>query len=312
MTLDERCDRMRCIQWNRGNRIGQGSFYTVYEGITKKFPRPVLRCPEGTKVAVHQSTTPMTSPEIHQNVVRMLSAMPKVNHPCCVSLISWSLPPSGEFTFVTEFYPTDLSRVLALERIGNAPEGFGPTQKSCIAFGIAFGMAYLHSLNILHRDLNPRKILLDDNFFPRISGFGLTKELTFENALRMTMNIGTPVYMAPELSEAWSSEDIFGAIDVFAFGMILCEMVTGESPFLNRYKTGIAVAWAIQEGVRPDIPREMTAEMAELVQQCWNAAPEVRPLFEDMLDHPESFLFEGTDENEYDDFVYNLVQNYRL
>jgi serine/threonine protein kinase len=175
-------------------------------------------------------------------------------------------------------------------------------------------MAYLHSLNIVHRDLKPANILLDENFFPRIADFGLAKVISLENALAMTMNKGTPAYMAPELTdEAFQLEDMFGAIDVFAFGMLLWEMVAEVPPFADKYKDNpYKLTMDIQEGKRPPIPDQMTAEMAELVKQCWEGVPEDRPVFEDMLNSPGDFLFAEADENEYGDFCYDLVQKYAV
>jgi serine/threonine protein kinase len=100
-------------------------------------------------------------------------------------------------------------------------------------------MAYLHSMNVIHRKLKPANMLLDENFFPRIADFGLSELISLENAVDMATYRGTPASTAGELDNddaGWRPEDIFGAVDVFAFGMILWELAAEARPF-PQYKT---------------------------------------------------------------------------
>jgi serine/threonine protein kinase len=78
---------------------------------------------------------------------------------------------------VTEYLEMDLAKIMKSVAKGQTPRGFDATKKSCIAFAIAFGMAYLHAQNMVHRDLKPENILLDANFTPRIADFGFAKAL---------------------------------------------------------------------------------------------------------------------------------------
>jgi serine/threonine protein kinase len=251
--------------------------------------------------------------------VRLLS---QIRHRCCVSLISWdwipirpgiSSDPNG--IEVYEYLPTDLGRILGQVVKGRGPEGFGPTQKSCIAFGIALGMAYLHGLNIIHRDLKPSHILLDEDYRPRIAGFGSATSITLESAFAMQMGVGTPAYMAPEMdSEEWGQDDISGAADVFSFGMILWELASEKTPFAAyEIKTaGFRARQDITTGVRPRLPLNVTPEMRDLIERCWADVPYERPVFEDIVNDASSLLFEGADEQEYNDFRHDLVMSNRV
>ncbi|MBA0727136.1 hypothetical protein Golax_000153, partial [Gossypium laxum] len=100
-----------------------------------------------------------------------------------------------------------------------------------IAVGIARGLEYLHrgcSTRILHFDIKPHNILLDDEFVPKISDFGLAKLcLEKESAISMTGARGTAGYIAPEVFSR-----NFGRVshksDVYSYGMMVLEMVGGR------------------------------------------------------------------------------------
>ncbi|XVF50547.1 hypothetical protein PTKIN_Ptkin04bG0110000 [Pterospermum kingtungense] len=99
-----------------------------------------------------------------------------------------------------------------------------------IAIGIARGLEYLHrgcSTRILHFDTKPHNILLDEDFFPKISDFGLAKQCPKDSAISMMDARGTVGYIAPELFSR-----NFGKLshksDVYSFGMMVLEMVGGR------------------------------------------------------------------------------------
>jgi serine/threonine protein kinase len=99
-------------------------------------------------------------------------------------------------------------------------------QKLELCRGIAKGMAYLHSKGIMHRDLKPANCLLDDRANPKIADFGNAKNAGDSNAsfrAEQTTNIGTPVYMAPELmADNKVMTEYDGAmVDVYSFGILM-------------------------------------------------------------------------------------------
>ena len=76
------------------------------------------------------------------------------------------------------------------------------TKKLNIIYGIASIMSYLHSLNYIHRDIKPLNILLDDQYRPILSDFGLSKLCSLDNNENTKIALGTPFYMAPEIADA--------------------------------------------------------------------------------------------------------------
>jgi serine/threonine protein kinase len=160
----------------------------------------------------------------------------------CLSLISWDCIPTNpsspnsdvQIIDVTEYLPRNLDLVLRWARKGQCPPDFTATITSCIAFGVAFGTAYLHNKSIIHFEIKPSHILLDERFFPRISGFDLSEVITVGNVNKTTMCKDTPQYMAPETDNeegAFGRMDICGATDLFSYGKMLWEMAVERRPF---------------------------------------------------------------------------------
>ncbi|XXG46255.1 hypothetical protein AAC387_Pa02g1147 [Persea americana] len=98
-------------------------------------------------------------------------------------------------------------------------------QRTQIALGIARGLVYLHeecSTQIIHCDINPQNILLDESFTPRISGFGLAKLMKADQTRSITGIRGTRGYVSPE----WFKDmPITAKVDVYSFGVLLLEII---------------------------------------------------------------------------------------
>ena len=101
------------------------------------------------------------------------------------------------------------------------------TLKYIIIYGIAAGMSYLHANDVIHRDLKPANIYLD-SFYPKISGFNISKEIN-DNKIQPNETIkGTPAYIAPEI---YLYKGYSKASDVYSFSLIVFELLTGTKPY---------------------------------------------------------------------------------
>ena len=160
--------------------------------------------------------------------------------------------------------------------------------KTKIALDIAKGMTYLHGWTppILHRDLSTRNILLDTagdrdgNFLGlkcKVADFGLSR--LKQDHGTMTSSVGCIPYMAPEVYKGdWNSEKS----DVYSYGIIMWELLTGEEPQqdLKPLKMAHLVAHA---GYRPPIPASTTPRWRNLITTCWAESPDARPTFRQII-----------------------------
>jgi serine/threonine protein kinase len=109
---------------------------------------------------------------------------------------------------------TNLQNVIDQSTQAAALHDWDATTKSIVTLAIVSGMAYLQVQNLIHRDMKAEKVLLDSNFHPRIRGFHFSTALCPKGQTRMTMNLGTPLFMAPEIPHR--GDDYASPVDVYA------------------------------------------------------------------------------------------------
>eukprot|EP00039_Didymoeca_costata_P033418 m.42224 g.42224 ORF g.42224 m.42224 type:complete len:441 (-) comp9859_c0_seq3:81-1403(-) len=174
-------------------------------------------------------------------------------------------------------------------------------QKSAFCLDIQAGMQYLHDVGRLHRDLKSGNVLLSKKLRAKVADFGSMRDIlknknenvrttreteTIEPLSMyksMTMMIGTPMYMAPEILR----QERYGpSADVWSFGIVMWEIHIGERPDLTQYTTDfnwkgpflLRLETALTEGHRlplDNIPKEY----AELIKKCMEMSPLARPTF---------------------------------
>lgn len=158
------------------------------------------------------------------------------------------------------------------------------------ALQIARGMYYLHNeapLSIIHRDLKSGNILLlnkieDGNFenVLKITDFGLAREIM--NTTRMSA-AGTYAWMAPEVIR---TNTFSKASDVWSFGVVLWELLTGQVPYRDVEALAVAYGVAMNSLTLP-IPSTCPDVLKELMKECWNQDPHKRPSFQGILEDLE-------------------------
>lgn len=138
---------------------------------------------------------------------------------------------------------------------------------------ICDAMVYLHSINILHRDLKSTNILRRGEIM-MVSDFGLARFCATE----MTAETGSYRWMAPEIVK---HENYDRSCDVYSFSMLQYEMMTLCVPFASY--SPIEVAFGVARGKRPVLP-PVPDEMKNLIEDCWNHDKQLRPEFPEILD----------------------------
>eukprot|EP01119_Soliformovum_irregulare_P024513 TRINITY_DN8798_c0_g1_i2.p1 TRINITY_DN8798_c0_g1~~TRINITY_DN8798_c0_g1_i2.p1 ORF type:complete len:452 (+),score=140.11 TRINITY_DN8798_c0_g1_i2:359-1714(+) len=130
------------------------------------------------------------------------------------------------------------------------------------AYGIVKGLKAIHGVHLIHRDLKSGNILIGEDFTCKITDFGNAKLSRRE----MTQNVGTPAWIAPEV---FTLTEYTEKADIYSFGIILWEMLTGQSPFKDI--TSFAIPEAVIAGRRPEIPAKFQVEedYIKLMKECW-------------------------------------------
>ncbi|GJR95282.1 serine/threonine-protein kinase STY46-like protein isoform X2 [Tanacetum coccineum] len=147
-------------------------------------------------------------------------------------------------------------------------------------------MNYLHQNNIIHRDLKAANLLMDENDVVKVADFGVARVKAQTGV--MTAETGTYRWMAPEVIEH-KPYDL--KVDVFSFGIVLWELLTGKLPY--EYLTPVQAAiGVVQKGLRPTIPKNTQPKLAELLGRCWHKDPSLRPDFTEIIDILKRITFE--------------------
>lgn len=218
-----------------------------------------------------------------------------------------------EPTILTDYYPKgSLKQILDKEKKSIADSNWSPTKKYICMLGISDAMRYLHEVGIIHRDLKPENVLIDSDYYPRVCDFGLSRYFTNSIQISMTGNIGSPLYMAPELLQ---DDHHYGpSIDVYAFSILAYEIVTGKEPFSDDGKSisfGKIIS-KILSGQRPEFTEDFSENMKELITRCWSQDPKDRPSFESIfeeLSNDFSYSYETVDEDEINDYIEMLIES---
>ncbi|CAL8462733.1 g2266 [Coccomyxa elongata] len=155
------------------------------------------------------------------------------------------------------------------------------------AMDIAAGMAYLHSMGVVHADLKPGNVLLMSTpvtacdprgFTCKIADFGMARHLAKGRSHAETDKVGSLPYVAPEVLQ---SGEVAKAADVYSFAVLLLEMWCGNAGFSNNNYHG--VLYSVFYGQQPCVPDDTPADFRALLQDCWAADPDHRPSFESVL-----------------------------
>lgn len=199
------------------NILGQGGFGTVYKGELH----------DGTKIAVKRMENGIITGKGLAEFKSEIAVLTKVRHRHLVGLLGYCLD-GNEKLLVYEYMPQG---TLSSHLFNWAEEGLKPlewTKRLTIALDVARGVEYLHSLahqSFIHRDLKPSNILLGDDMRAKVADFGLVR-LAPEGKVSIETRIaGTFGYLAPEYAVTGR---VTTKVDVFSFGVILMELITGR------------------------------------------------------------------------------------
>ncbi|CAM6068468.1 unnamed protein product [Sphagnum tenellum] len=234
------------------------------------------------------------------------SLLARLSHPNILPLFCF-VTKAHSCSLVTELMDGDLHGLM-LRRLDNHEiQGvpFKLLEAIDIMLQVAEGMHCLHQNKVVHRDLKSMNILVncdghDGHVYAKVADFGLSKtkesSCTYSN---LTMDMGTTRWMAPELfgnfdqsvpiqvyqetkHPSLSNEQISKRypfkVDIYSFGMVCYEILTGNIPFPD-HTSMMELRKKIKDGLRPNLPEQCPQQLSKLIQACYHSDPATRPSF---------------------------------
>jgi hypothetical protein len=256
-------------------QIGKGGSATVHKvtWLGKDFAEKCFHGPENEDIQEEASLLAGLS---HPNILPLFCYATR-DHSC---------------SLIMELMDGDLHQLM--ERLVNNESQDAPfelLEAIDIMLQVAEGMHYLHQKKVVHRDLKSMNILVkcdehDGHVYAKVADFGFSKtkesSCTYSN---LTMDEGTIRWMAPELfgnfdqsSNPSLSKRYPFKVDIYSFGMVCYEILTGNIPF-HKHRSMPELQKKIKDGLQPNLPEQCPQQLSKLIQACYHSDPATRPSF---------------------------------
>jgi len=265
-------ERVLSAHYELDREIGRGGFGIVYRAKDRRLKRIVAIKILPPELAFRS--------EIKTRFLREAETAAQLSHPNIVPIYSVD-EAEGIVYFVMAYVSGDnLAKRLH-------DKGVLPVEETRrILRDVADALAYAHERGVVHRDIKPDNILLDDeNGRPMVTDFGIARAVSDGGDSRLTatgMAIGTPAYMSPE--QAAGERDIDGRSDLYSLGILGYQMLVGEPPFMASSTPAILVKHISERPVpieqrRADVPVDLgRAIMIMLEKDPANRFPDASAL----------------------------------
>ncbi len=195
--------------------LGRGGMASVYEAYDPQFQRPVA-----VKLLPREF---LHDPEFRARFTREARTIAALEHPAIVPVYDFGEEDGQPFLVMRLMTGGSLN-----DRLANGPIPIDEAAEILKRIGSALDRA--HSQGIIHRDLKPGNILFDHYGDAFLADFGIARITTAGSQLTASGSlVGTPTYMSPE--QVYGNKELDGRSDIYALGVILYQMLTGEIPF---------------------------------------------------------------------------------
>jgi Tol biopolymer transport system component len=252
------------------DKLGEGGMGVVYRALDTRLDR---------MVALKLLPGPVADTERKKRFFQEAKAASSLNHPNIITI--YDIGTSGDLVYLAMEY---VAGKTLYDCIGGA--GMRPREALGYAVQIVDALAAAHNAGIIHRDLKPTNIMITDKGLVKVLDFGLAKltEPAENSPLTATRDaapltaaglvVGTAAYMSPEQAEA---RKVDGRSDIFSFGIVLYEMLTGRRPFQGTTFISTLAAILNKEptAVR-ELSKDVPPELERIIIRCLRKEPERR------------------------------------
>jgi tRNA A-37 threonylcarbamoyl transferase component Bud32 len=261
---------VRSANWSIGNyqilqEIGRGGMGVVYRARHRNSQRIVAL---KRILSVHAD-----SREARARFRREAATVATLRHPNILPTYEVSETEDG-LPFFTMKYAAGGTLLQAARALRHDPR-----QVICLMAKLTRAVQHAHQKGVLHRDLKPGNILLDENGEPLVSDFGLAKSLDTPSGLTQSLtSFGTPGFIAPEQAQG-PAKDLTPAADIYSIGAILFYLLTGRPPFVG--ENALAVLKQVSDNPAPKLRTfepELDRDLEVICAKCLEREPEARYL----------------------------------
>ena len=229
------------------DELGKGGMGRVYRVLDKKLDEEITLKLIKLEIAIDKKTVERFSNEL--KIAR------KIGHKNVARMFDLNVEKGTHYITMEYVRGEDLKKLI--RQMGQLSVG----QAIPIAIQICEGLGEAHRLGVVHRDLKPQNVMVDEDGNARIMDFGIARSVETKGITGAGVMIGTPEYMSPEQVEG---KDVDQRSDIYSLGVILYEMVTGQVPFEGDTPFTIGVK---HKSEKPKDPKDLNTQIPDDLNQ---------------------------------------------